>query len=123
MYGNQREVGPNEALLEEVRRSAGMVQWIETRLGLKVPGQTEDYMEAMERRFLKERIQLTRVCQAALHAGVEERQVQIAEQWGSELAVLLKLILRDLDLTPAQQELAPGVVRQHMTVLEARVAS
>jgi hypothetical protein len=112
------DIDPHEGLLEEIRRTARIVDWLETRLRIYVPGQTEDYMAAVERRFDKERQQLVRVCQAAIHAGVAERQVAIAEKWGAELAVLLRLILRDLELTPEQKQIAPAVIEQHIGRME-----
>lgn len=53
----------------------------------------------------------------ALDAGVNERQVQVAERYGDTLAVLLGGVLDDLGLTPAQLAKAPGICRKHLDLI------
>ena len=64
-----------------------------------------------------------KVCQVALHAGVEERSVRVAERMGAELATLIGAILGDLALSSKQKAQAPEIVRRHLRVLEAGEAA
>lgn len=122
-YSQERpDTGPHELLLEEVRRTAGLVDWLETRLRLRVPGETPDYKAALERRFDKERANLVKACATAIAAGVAERQVAIAEKWGGEIASMLRLILMDLELTKEQRDRAPAVIEARMAQWEIDAA-
>jgi len=53
----------------------------------------------------------------ALDAGVEERQVRIAEQQGELIALVIRSIRGDLGLNSKQQSEAPAVVRRHLLAL------
>lgn len=59
---------------------------------------------------------LARFSKMALDAGVAERQVRIAEQMGDMLARFIQGVLDALQLTKAQKERAPEIVRQHLTL-------
>lgn len=122
-YGDPVEVLPGEALLQEVRRTAGHVAFLEAQVREAVredeeASSTKAWVTALRELYAHERKHLTQVCQVALHAGVEERQVAVAERWGGELANVLGAILEDLKLTAAQRERAPDIVGRHLRVLE-----
>lgn len=141
------DVSPTEALLEEVRWTAGHVQWLrgrvqeldelprddEGRHGL-VWGETEHSVKVggddhgdktVEKAapsvwyelYTRERKHLVDVCAAALRAGVEERRVRIAEQQGDLIAEVIRRILADLRLTPAQAALVGEVVPRHLRAI------
>lgn len=61
---------------------------------------------------------LAKFAKMALDAGVEERKVRMAEQWGERLARLLAGILEDLNLTPKQKKIAPDVIQGHLLSME-----
>lgn len=129
-YGDPVDVTPSEALLQEVRRTAGHVAFLglqvreavladeEATNGAKEASSTKERVRALRELYAAERKHLTQVCQVTLHAGVEERQVRVAERWGDELAGLLGAILADLKLTKEQERRAPDVVGRHLRVLE-----
>lgn len=129
-YGDPVDVTPGEALLGEVRRTAGHVAFLEARVreavleeeeatkGAKEGSSVEHRVRILRDLYERERKHLTTVCQVALHAGVEERAVRVAERWGDELARMLGSILEDLKLTAEQQRRAPEVVGRHLRVLE-----
>lgn len=73
------------------------------------------YHEAIDR--------AAKTAKLALDAGVEERRVRLAEQWGDELADVLRAVLGDLDLSPAQLERAPAVVERHLRLIEGGMAA
>lgn len=135
-YGTPVDTNPIEALLDEVSRTAGHVAWLAQRIGqFNVPLNLEELdpdtkisrkvtagippeVEGWLRMYQSERAQLVRVAAAALHAGVNERLVQIAEHQGAKLADAVETILDQLHLTAAQAALVPvvvpGVLRQLM---------
>lgn len=134
------DVSPSEALLEEVRWTAGHVRWIRLKLqdlgvghehlngthplvwgetkivekeATKHPG-TDTTSEAgvtvWYEMYLKERQHLVAASTAALRAGVEERRVALAEQQGDLVADVIQAILADLHLSASQQALVSTVV-------------
>lgn len=63
---------------------------------------------------------LARYSKMALDAGVAERQVQLAEEAGERLALMIRSILNQLKLTPEQEQKAPEIVRGALAQLEQR---
>lgn len=57
---------------------------------------------------------LVRYSKAALDAGVEERQIQLAERMGDILANTVQRIVDDLELTPEQQILFAQTAPRHL---------
>lgn len=114
-YGLPREVDPDEALLEEVHRTAGHVAWLgqvvaalekkQITHGVTKTVQLANGDKVIEakatvnvwlRLYQDERDRLVRVCRAAIEAGIAERRVRIAEQQAVMLAAVVKGILADL---------------------------
>lgn len=137
--GLPREVDPHTALLEELARTAGHVQWLvekvreegEHRLVGPVGTEGVDdktglvhHVEAQPsvwaRMLAEERKQLTAVATACVKAGIEERRVRIAEQQGQLIAQVLTAVLNELNV-PAEK--ARPVVRKHLTALAGGVAA
>lgn len=54
-----------------------------------------------------------------IKAGIEERQVRIAERYGETIARLLEGVLTELRLTDEQRRLAPDVVRRNLAQVSA----
>jgi hypothetical protein len=135
-FGLPREIDPRDALLEEVYRSAGAVDFLREQVQALEPeevvwGKSEEVdKEAGEfpgtdvtrkaavnvwvELYNRERKHLVDVCKTAIAAGIEERRVRLAEQQGSLLAGVIKAILGDLDLTTEQQSRVPVVVPRHL---------
>ncbi|MGX6605647.1 hypothetical protein ACWKSP_26465 [Micromonosporaceae bacterium Da 78-11] len=127
-FGLAREVDPRDALLEEVYRTAGAVDWLAKQvqaLDTKdvVWGRAEETTDGVKDKaapsiwvqlYQQERLHLVRVCKETIAAGVEERRVRLAEQQGSMLAGVIKAILGDLDLSPEQAAKVSTVVPRHL---------
>lgn len=132
------DVSPVEALLEEIRWTAGHVQWLRARVEELeaeelVWGQVEDTVKtgaesgtkSVEKAaasvwyelYARERAHLVTVCAAALRANVDERRVRLAEAQGEQLASVIRAILNDLRLTAAQQKLVGTVVPRHLRAI------
>lgn len=136
------DVSPSDALLEEVRWTAGHVQWLRAKVqelrdeqaGTLVWGVTRvvdkqssenpgtDTTESAGpsiwyELYDRERKHLVTVCTAALRAGVEERRVRLAEAQGEQVAGAIRAILADLGLTSDQQAMVSEVVPRHLRLL------
>lgn len=122
------KIDPLRALLEELWRTAGAVAWLRDRIR-EFPDDltylTENGMKP--RAFLdvyhREREHLAKVAKMCLDAGVAERQVKLAEEQGALVALAIKAILADLNLSEEQAELAPGIVRRHLSAIPTEEAS
>lgn len=136
-YGRKIETTAVEALLDEVKWTAGHVAYLRSKVreieehdlvwgtirvkeGGDDRGTTE---EAAPNVWLKlyqaERAHLVKVCSEAIRAGIEERRVKLAEQQGELVAEVIRAILADLDLSAEQQERAPEIAARHLRALSA----
>lgn len=135
-YGLPRDISPTDALLEEVRYTAGHVAWLREKVaGLEerdlVWGVTEkvekhatefsgtDTTEAAKPNiwlelYMRERKHLVEVTKAAISVGIEERRVRLAEAQGALLNDMLRRIFARLSLSPEQSALLPVVVPEEL---------
>jgi len=145
-FGLPRSVDPAVALLEEVARSAGAVDWLGEKVrsldpealvwgakshtsGRMAQGPV-DYTEegAVLSLWLElwreERRHLVLVCSAALKAGVEERQVRVAEAQGALIAGIIREVLDapELGLDAVRRRAADRLVHKHLTALAGGAA-
>lgn len=111
-FGDPIETTPEQALLGEVHRAAGHVSFLEDFLRKFQGVPTGELLAAIEdpdersrgvaeiqtARLLykSEREHLVKCCQVALHAGIEERQVKLAEAQGQLIAAAIRGIAEDL---------------------------
>ncbi|MGW1744586.1 hypothetical protein ACWCRD_03000 [Streptomyces sp. NPDC002092] len=144
-YGLKIETTATDALLDEVKWTAGHVQWLRERVqeieseavgdgtdrehplvwgitreksGGEDRGTTEEAApNVWLRLYQQERAHLVKVCEAAIRAGIEERRVRLAESQGALVAEVIRKILGDLQLTPDQQALVSQVVPRHLRAL------
>ena len=138
-YGLPLDVSPGDALLDEVRYTAGHVAWLREKVRELedrdlVWGMTEQAEKtATEFKgtdttfgavpnvwvdlYMRERKHLVDVAKAAISAGIEERKVRLAEQQGALVAAVIRGILADLKLTPDQRELVAEVVPRRLRAL------
>lgn len=120
-FGLAREVDPHTALLEELHRTAGAVEWLSavvadikknqitwSQTRRKTGG--EDYgvtyeagTNAWVAEWRAERKQLVDVSKACIAVGIEERRVRLAEDAGRQLAAIVRAVLERLELTDSQR--------------------
>jgi len=119
--GLPRDVDPQQALLEEVHRTAGHVAWLSDLVGDLDPLDLSDGegFSVWVRLYQAERKHLVEVTKAAIACGLAAREVELAEREGALLAQVILRILSDLELSDIQREMAPGVVRRHLTAVKA----
>lgn len=135
-YGLPRDISPTDALLEEVRYSAGHVAWLREkvrdledddlvwgkaeevrRVGGEFPGTDTTYASKPNvwlELYYRERKHLLEVTKAAISVGIEERVVRLAEAQGQLLNATIRRILARLDLSAAQAALLPRVVPEEL---------
>jgi hypothetical protein len=107
--GLPREVDPHTALLEELHRTAGAVQWfgaVVAELKQSQVGGDSIYV----RLFSEERDRLVKVAKTCVDVGIEERRVRLAESAGAQLAAVVRAVLDRLELSDQQRLLALSVV-------------
>jgi hypothetical protein len=126
-------ISPEEALLEEVRRSVAMVRFLEDAIAKwQMEANPDEHAQVGglprlvdetsrgaasftdEREWLmlyrEERKHAAQVSSLAINAGLAERMVRIAEKQGEVMATAIQAILTHLNLTPQQEELVPQIV-------------
>lgn len=132
-FGLPREVDPHTALLEELHRTAGAVQWLgalvadleresivwgkvkETH-GTQLEHGTDNgttkaaAVNVWVRLWQEERDRLAKVAKTCVDVGIEERRVRLAESAGQQLAAVIRSVLDRLELSDVQRSLAVQVV-------------
>jgi len=118
-FGEKVPVEPTEALLAVLHLSAGHLSWVRSELAA-LDDKTTFEGQVLLRLWNEERDRVARIAKAALDAGVAERQIRMAEQYGEQLAQLLKAIFYDpeLGLNARQRGQLPDVLRRHLGALD-----
>ena len=96
------DVSPEDALMQEVQRAAGHVEWLHGEL-IQYDDISKEPALTILRLYQQERTYLADACKAAVSTGVRKRQVDIAEQQGKLLAGVVQRIFTNMDLTPTQR--------------------
>lgn len=118
-------VEPTLVLLEEVRRSQSIVSWFDHLLRENEIGSDDLFMlteqgfkpRAFMEVYERERSHLAKVASLTIGAGVAERLVRVEEEKGRQLALAIQGILKDLELSPAQKQKVPTIVRKHLQAI------
>lgn len=112
--GGPVEISPQEALLQEVRRSAGHVGFLQDRLNLFDLKLGEEVLAEAKRELLelyqKERLMLAKIAKAAVDAGIAQERVQLEREKGVKLVEVLREVFDALGLSIEQQRLLPVLV-------------
>lgn len=132
-YGDPIDVDPQEALLLEVQRTAGHVEWMRQLIAEFGEAFNKDDSESGGERALaqfspalgmtpsvwlqiyhEERKHLVNAAKAAISAGVAERKVRIVEEQARQLAMVFKAFMmhEGLGMTPKQRVAAPAIFRE-----------
>jgi hypothetical protein len=118
-FGEKIDIAPSEALLTVLHLSYGHLEFIRAELGALLD-QPSFERDVLLRAWDDERDRVARIGKAALDAGVQERQIQLAERYGELLARLLQGIFNDVELalTKKQQAKLPTVLRRHLVAVD-----
>ncbi len=117
-YGQPIDITPQDALLQEVQRSAGHVFFLQDRISMweltdedgQLRAQPTEEQEWWMDKYLEERQHLAKVAKMAVDAGVAERRVQLAEQQGQILVAVLNQVFDQIGLTVEQRKKIPVIV-------------
>lgn len=127
-FGLPIDLDPQEALLQELHRTAGVVAYLEALIAEfesqddlvqhdSVGGRGTKRVPAVwVQMYQAERGHLVRVAAEAHKCGVAERQVQIAEVLAVQFSQILKAILEELEVYHLPQ--TAGVVKRHLAVAD-----
>ena len=124
-FGQSIDIEPTEALLTVLQLSCGHLEFIRVEIAAveeaRRSKETQDFTPAFERDVLMrmyddERDRVARIAKMGLDAGVAERQIRMAEKYGTQLAQVIQDIFMDaeLALTPAQRAALPALLRRHL---------
>jgi hypothetical protein len=117
--GHPIKVPPHDALLQMLYIAYGHVAWLAEEVGKLDDLSSRDSLLLITL-YNSERDRWAKVAKACLDAGVAERQVRLAEDYGAMLATLFRSIFDDpaLGLTAKQRAALPAVLPNHLRVLE-----
>jgi|SRR5215472_7142785 len=122
--GAPKDINPLDAIVWCIRITAGEVEWLSTEIA-KVPMNLwieEAYvgkqMNVLQRARADAQDRLVRYSRDAIQLGLAERAVRLAENFGLMIARLLENIAGELQLTRAQKEDWPNIVRRQLILLE-----
>lgn len=117
-FGLPRQVDPHTALLEELHRAAGAVEWLQAVVAdlkqSQVGGES-----VWVKLWAEERERLVKVAKTCVDVGIEERRVRLAEQAGAQLAAVVRAVLDRLGLSDEQRVLALTVVPEEFRRLSS----
>jgi len=126
--GLSLEVSPDQALLDELYRTAGEVAWLDVKVReldaddlvwgvTRVKDGGDDRGTTKEAKpnawyllWVAARDRLVKVAEACKKANIEERRIQLAEDQGRLIAGAIQQILTALQLTDEQQARVPQIV-------------
>lgn len=121
-FGLPRDVEPQQALLEELHRTAGLVAFYEAKAAetadddnLLVKTMFGEGPNAWVRLLDAERKHYLAVSATCVKLGLDERRVRLAESQGALLAQVIRGILTDLGV--ADRPEAAEVVRRHLSLV------
>jgi hypothetical protein len=116
-FGEPKKVMPGEALMEMLYLSYGNVSWLQSEIA-KQKDLTSFEARTLVQLHADERDRVAKIAATALAAGVQERQIRLAEMYGEIIARLINGVLGDLRLTPTQVTRSREVVRRHLLALD-----
>lgn len=138
-YGSSIKTDPAQALVDELARTNGAVQWLQLQIedtvrAVEAAGEdpltflTSTKGQLIRNLYDKERDRLTRISAACLNLGLKERELRLAEQMGWLIQRVLEQTLNDLNLTPAQRDSARPILAAHLKsaahqVVEGQIVS
>lgn len=141
-YGLPINIDPHTALLQEVHNTAGHVAWLRDHIRTISHQEIDNDRFSVDRALTQwtplgvrpsvfldlyqaERRHLLNACKVAIDAGVQERQIKLAEGQGQLLAMAITNILNDkrFNMTPLQRSVQADVIRTHLSALPIEASS
>lgn len=133
-YSLPVKIDPHTALLNELERTVGVVQFLDFKVNTlehegdkpnmvgPVGGGQGGFPEYKPNVYWgmwqSERKHLEDVAKACIAAGIEERRVQLAERQGEAIAQVLKAVIGELNIPDSEAEKVPGLVGKHLRLIQ-----
>jgi hypothetical protein len=123
--GRPKDISPLDAIVWCIKITAGEVEFLSNEM-LEITNKRDWFeqtiagkqMHVLQRARADAQDRLVRYSKDAIGLGLAERAVRLAEQYGQTIARLLEGIRAELQLTPAQAQIWPVIVRQQLIMLE-----
>jgi len=122
--GAPRDINPFDAIMWCIRITAGEVEWLSMKIAevdeIDWIEETQfgKQMNVLQRSRADAQDRLVRYSRDAIQLGLAERSIRLAENFGMVLARLLENIASELNLTKAQKEIWPGIVRRQLILMQ-----
>jgi hypothetical protein len=122
--GAPKDINPFDAIIWCIRITAGEVEWLTTKIAeVNEEDWIEDtqfgkQMNVLQRTRADAQDRLVRYSRDAIQLGLAERAVKLAENFGALIARLLENIAIELQLTRAQKEQWPTIVRRQLILMQ-----
>lgn len=133
-YSLPVKIDPHTALLNELERTVGVVQFLDFKINTlehegpdanmvgPVGGAQGGFPEYKPNVYWgmwqSERKHLEDVAKACIAAGIEERRVQIAERQGEAIAAVLKAVIGELNIPDSEADKVPALVGKHLRLIQ-----
>lgn len=137
-YSLPVKIDPHTALLNELERTVGVVQFLDFKVNTlehegdksnmvgPVGGAQGGYPEYKPNVYWgmwqSERKHLEDVAKSCIAAGIEERRVQLAERQGEAIAAVLKAVIGELNIPESEADKVPGLVGKHLRLIQGGAA-
>lgn len=127
IYGSPKDVDPDTAVMQELARTAGHVEWLRQRIeDLEDPEKLKEVSafgvgpNFWLKLYKEERAHLVTVGKTAKAMGISERQTRILEEQGKMLAMAFMKFMEHpmLDLNPLQKAHAKTVAREVLLAID-----
>ena len=131
MFGEKLEIQPEDAIMQELWRSNGAVEWYRQKIeNLAAGGNGDEALIQFTKLGMSpsvwvemyngERDRLANTAKVAASMGVAERQIKIVEEQGRMLATVIQALMSHpgLALTPMQQINAKDAIRDVLSTIK-----
>lgn len=124
LMGAPVDINPVDAMIWCIKLAAGEVQFFIDQLASLAKADWYEetivgkQLHVLAKEKAKAEDRLFKYSKDAIALGLAERAVRLAEQYGTTIARFIKGVLGDLELTPEQVAMAPGIVRRHLILLQ-----
>lgn len=108
-HGLPRDVAPHNALLEELCRTAGYIDYLEVTIQADPD---HKWWESLQ----EQRVHYRHIAFACVRAGIEQRRMEITEQLAEQIAAFGRGVMEDLGINP-NSEPARLAFRKHLTLI------
>lgn len=121
-YGLPRDVDPGQAMLEEVRRTAGHVMWLQMQVNAIPKAELFDAKHAvLLATYRQERVHYGRITRDAVSCGLKAKQLDLLEELAQNVVQAMRVMAVELGFSPDDPRVVAGSARG-LRVIDGRLA-